>query len=145
MICRTVLEMRIDVAAVLRAHAFLRTEAPPEPWTPDADDETFVPLLGDIVTDATRLRRETRGALRVRAGLVLRGSQRGPHAVAGKAIGPSFAADEVPDVIEAVIDVYRRERQGGERFIDTARRLGTAPFRSATDAVRRSTAAARTA
>ena len=58
----------------------------------------------------------------------------------GKGIGPSFAADEVPDVLEALIDVYRRERRGGERFVDTARRLGVAPFRAATDAVRRSTA-----
>lgn len=61
--------------------------------------------------------------------------------VPGKVIGPSFAADEVPDVLEAVIDVYRRERQPGEHFVDTARRLGTAPFRAAADAVRRSTAA----
>jgi sulfite reductase (NADPH) hemoprotein beta-component len=61
-------------------------------------------------------------------------------ATPGKVIGPSFAADEVPDVLEAVIDTYRRERQRGERFIDTARRLGTPPFRAAADAVRRSTA-----
>jgi sulfite reductase (NADPH) hemoprotein beta-component len=59
----------------------------------------------------------------------------------GKVIGPSFAADEVPDVLEAVIDTYRRERHSGERFIDTARRLGPLPFRTAADAVRRSTAA----
>jgi len=63
-------------------------------------------------------------------------------AVPGKVIGPAFAADEVPDAIEAVIDTYRRERGAGERFIDTARRLGPRPFRAATDAVRRSTAAA---
>jgi sulfite reductase (NADPH) hemoprotein beta-component len=62
-------------------------------------------------------------------------------ATPGKVIGPSFAADEVPDVLEALVDVYRRERQGGERFVDTARRLGVAPFRTAADAVRRSTAA----
>jgi sulfite reductase (NADPH) hemoprotein beta-component len=61
-------------------------------------------------------------------------------ATPGKVIGPSFAADEVPDVIEAVIDTYRRERQPGELFIDTSRRLGTAPFRAAADAVRRATA-----
>jgi sulfite reductase (NADPH) hemoprotein beta-component len=60
--------------------------------------------------------------------------------LAGKVIGPSFAADEVPDVIEAVVATYLRERQAGERFIDTSRRLGTLPFRQATDAVRRSTA-----
>jgi len=60
----------------------------------------------------------------------------------GKVIGPSFAADEVPDVIDAVIQTYLRERGPGERFIDTSRRLGPAPFRKAADAVRRSTAAA---
>ena len=63
-------------------------------------------------------------------------------AVPGKVIGPSFAADEVADAIEAVIATYRRERAAGERFIDSVRRLGTAPFRSATDAVRLATAPA---
>jgi sulfite reductase (NADPH) hemoprotein beta-component len=60
--------------------------------------------------------------------------------VPGKVIGPSFAAEEVPDVIEALVDVYRRERQAGERFVDTVRRLGVAPLRAATDAVRGETA-----
>ena len=61
--------------------------------------------------------------------------------VAGKVIGPSFAADEVPDVVEAVIDAYRHERSGAaERFIDTVKRVGPDPFRSAANAVRRSTA-----
>ena len=70
------------------------------------------------------------------------GSTLSGKAMAGKAIGPSFAADEVPDVIEAVIGIYLRERGSGERFIDTAKRLGTLPFRHAADAVRRSTAVA---
>jgi sulfite reductase (NADPH) hemoprotein beta-component len=70
------------------------------------------------------------------------GSTRGGAAVAGKAIGPSFAADEVPDVLEALVEVYRRERGNGERFVDVARRLGNAPFRAAADAARRSTATA---
>jgi sulfite reductase (NADPH) hemoprotein beta-component len=69
------------------------------------------------------------------------GSTLSGPAVAGKVIGPSFAADEVPDVIEAVVNTYLRERQPGERFIHTARRLGPLPFRHAADAVRRSTAA----
>ncbi len=60
---------------------------------------------------------------------------------AGKVIGPSFAATEVADAVEAVVGTYLRERQAGERFIDTARRLGPLPFRHAADAVRRSTAA----
>ena len=41
--------MRIVVEHVLRAHAYLRTEAPPEPWQPDADDATFFRLLGEMI------------------------------------------------------------------------------------------------
>jgi sulfite reductase (NADPH) hemoprotein beta-component len=68
------------------------------------------------------------------------GSTLSGAAVAGKVIGPSFAADEVPDVLEAVVGTYLRQRQVNERFIDTARRLGHLPFRHAADAVRGTTA-----
>lgn len=61
---------------------------------------------------------------------------------AGKVIGPSFAADEVADVIEALIDTYRDQRAANEHFIDTVRRIGADPFKSAANAVRRSTAQA---
>lgn len=57
-------------------------------------------------------------------------------------IGPAFAADEVPDVIEAIVDTYLAERQIGERFVHAVRRLGVAPFRAAADEVRRATARA---
>ncbi len=70
------------------------------------------------------------------------GSTLSGESTPGKVIGPSFAAEEVPDVLEALIDAYRRERQQGERFTDTARRLGPLPFRTAANAVRRATAAA---
>ncbi len=70
------------------------------------------------------------------------GSTLSGAATPGKVIGPSFAADEVPDVIESVIGAYLRERRPGERFIDAARRLGPLPFRHAADAVRRATALA---
>ncbi|UUX97483.1 nitrite/sulfite reductase [Aquabacterium sp. J223] len=69
------------------------------------------------------------------------GSALSGKAVAGKVIGPSFAAEEVPDVIEALIDTYRHERHHGERFIDTVRRAGIAPFKQAADAQRHATAA----
>ena len=69
------------------------------------------------------------------------GSTLSGAAAPGKVIGPSFSADEVADAVEAVIDTYRRERAAAERFIDTVRRLGVAPFRAAADAVRRETAA----
>ncbi len=59
---------------------------------------------------------------------------------AGRVIGPSFAADEVPDVVEAVIDTYRAQRLAQERFIDTVRRIGIPPFKTAADAQRHLTA-----
>jgi sulfite reductase (NADPH) hemoprotein beta-component len=59
---------------------------------------------------------------------------------AGKVIGPSFAAEEVPDVIEALIDTYRTHRFAREHFVDTALRVGVPAFRAAADAVRRATA-----
>ena len=70
------------------------------------------------------------------------GSTLSGASVPGKVIGPSFAAEEVPDVIQALIDTYRTQRAANERFVDTARRIGIAPFRAATDAVRRETAVA---
>jgi sulfite reductase (NADPH) hemoprotein beta-component len=68
------------------------------------------------------------------------GTQLSGPAIPGKVIGPSFSADEVPDVVEALIQVYRAQRLPNERFVDTARRLGVAPWRAAADAVRRDTA-----
>ena len=68
------------------------------------------------------------------------GSTLSGASVAGKVIGPSFAADEVADVVEVLLDTYRRERRGSERFIDAVRRLGLDPFKRAANAARRSTA-----
>jgi sulfite reductase (NADPH) hemoprotein beta-component len=70
------------------------------------------------------------------------GSTQGGAAVPGKVIGPAFAADEVPDVIEAVIATYRSRRTPGEHFIDNVRRLGVEPYRAAANEVRRATAPA---
>ena len=55
---------------------------------------------------------------------------------AGKVIGPSFSAAEVPDVLEAVLTTYRDLRQPGEHFIDAVRRLGLDPFKEAGKAAR---------
>ncbi len=57
------------------------------------------------------------------------GGAQGNETSIGKIIGPSFAADQMPDVIERIIEVHLRERIGEERFIETVRRLGIAPFR----------------
>jgi sulfite reductase (NADPH) hemoprotein beta-component len=70
------------------------------------------------------------------------GSLHSGASVPGKVIGPSFAADEIADAVEAVIDTYREQRAPQERFIDTVRRIGVEPFKAPTQAVRRSTAQA---
>jgi sulfite reductase (NADPH) hemoprotein beta-component len=54
---------------------------------------------------------------------------RGRSAI-GKVIGPSFKADDMPDVISRLIDIYLDQREENERFIDTVGRLGIAPFKS---------------
>ena len=60
-------------------------------------------------------------------------------ATPGKIVGPSFTAAEVPEVIEAILDTYRRERQNGEPFIATLRRVGMEPFKAAANGARFST------
>ena len=68
------------------------------------------------------------------------GSTLSGTAVPGKVIGPSFAADEAADAVEAVIATYRREREAGERFLQTVRRIGLDAFKQATNEIRRTTA-----
>ncbi len=68
------------------------------------------------------------------------GSQLSGEAVAGKVVGPSFAAAEVPEVLEALLDTYRAHRTGGETFVRTLRRVGHDPFKAAANAARVSTA-----
>lgn len=46
-------------------------------------------------------------------------------------LGPGFSEDGVVDAVETVTSVYLAERQPGERFLDTWRRLGAAPFKAA--------------
>ena len=65
------------------------------------------------------------------------GSQLSGAPTPGKVIGPSFSAHEVPEVVEAVLEVYRQQRSGAETFIDTLRRLGLEPFKTAANDVRR--------
>jgi len=59
------------------------------------------------------------------------GGAQGIHddASLGHVIGPSFAAAEMPDVVEKLVATYLDQRTPEERFIDTVRRLGVAPFK----------------
>lgn len=55
----------------------------------------------------------------------------GLEAAIGGVIGPSFAAADVPAVIERVVENYRMCRRPHERFIDTLHRVGPESFRAA--------------
>ena len=57
------------------------------------------------------------------------GGAQGNQSSIGKIIGPSFSAHQMPTVIERLLHVYVRDRIEDERFIDTVRRLGVAPFK----------------
>ena len=68
------------------------------------------------------------------------GTRLSGEAVPGKVIGPSFAAAEVADVVEALLDTYREHRNERETFINTYKRVGAEPFKTAANAVRVATA-----
>ncbi len=57
------------------------------------------------------------------------GGAQGNNSAIGKIIGPSFSALQMPEVIDRLLQVYVRERFEEERFVDTAQRLGIAPFK----------------
>ncbi len=57
------------------------------------------------------------------------GGAEGNESSIGKIIGPSFTFNQVPEVINRLLQVYLRERMEAERFIDTVRRIGHAPFK----------------
>lgn len=48
-----------------------------------------------------------------------------------KIIGPGFSQEGVVDAVEKAIEKYRELRSPGERFLDTYRRVGPAPFKEA--------------
>jgi sulfite reductase (NADPH) hemoprotein beta-component len=49
----------------------------------------------------------------------------------GQMLGPALPADKVTEAVEQMVEVYLRERRDGERFLDTFRRTGVAPFKEA--------------
>jgi sulfite reductase (NADPH) hemoprotein beta-component len=52
-------------------------------------------------------------------------------AAVGQALGPALPYDRVADAVDTIVETYLRERQDGERFLDTFRRTGVAPFKEA--------------
>lgn len=62
---------------------------------------------------------------------LLLGGCEGDDTSLAKITGPGFDEDGVVDAVEKATDVYLREREDGERFLDTYRRVGMDPFKEA--------------
>lgn len=58
------------------------------------------------------------------------GSANFPAAI-GKILGPSFAQEAIPAVIETIVQVYVTNRESEEQFLDTLHRIGIEPFKDA--------------
>ncbi len=57
------------------------------------------------------------------------GGSAGNRTALGAIIGPAFAQDEIPGVIDKIVTVYRENRNPGETFINTYDRIGITPFK----------------
>ncbi|MBK8972765.1 MAG: nitrite/sulfite reductase [Hahellaceae bacterium] len=57
------------------------------------------------------------------------GGDSGLNASIGQILGPSFARDQMPDVIQTILDTYVEQRESEELFVDTFRRIGLKPFK----------------
>lgn len=52
------------------------------------------------------------------------------NAAIGERLGPGLDAEDVPETIERIVEVYLQNRKAGEPFIDAVRRLGLEPFKA---------------
>ena len=59
------------------------------------------------------------------------GGSANSSAAIGKILGPSFAREEIPEVIETIVQVYVANRASEEYFLDTLHRIGVQPFKDA--------------
>ncbi|MDI5920561.1 nitrite/sulfite reductase [Halomonas sp. LR5S13] len=57
------------------------------------------------------------------------GGSQGNGTSLGKILGPSFFREDVPEVIDKLLQVYVGSRQPDETFLDTYRRIGLKPFK----------------
>jgi len=62
---------------------------------------------------------------------LLLGGSGAEDASVGVIMGPGFGEHEIADAVERVVNVYIAERQTGERFLDTYRRIGMDKFKAA--------------
>ena len=59
------------------------------------------------------------------------GGSAAEDAAVGQALGPALPYDRVAGAVDTIVETYLRERHGAERFLDTVRRTGVAPFKEA--------------
>ncbi len=57
------------------------------------------------------------------------GGDASEDAAIGKVTGPGFSQEELIDGIENMVEFYLKTRKEGERFLDTYKRIGIAPFK----------------
>ncbi len=57
------------------------------------------------------------------------GGAQGKASALGKVIGPAFGAEQIPEVIERLVDTFVAYREGDEPFVDTVQRIGLEPFK----------------
>ena len=57
------------------------------------------------------------------------GGDSGSQTTLGRVLGPSFYAEEIPSIIDKIIQVYVEYRHPGERFIEVYRRIGIQYFK----------------
>ncbi len=62
---------------------------------------------------------------------LLLGGCEGADTSLGQITGPGFDENGIVDAVEKATQVYLARREGGERFLDTYRRIGMAPFKEA--------------
>jgi len=62
---------------------------------------------------------------------LLLGGSEGADTSLGQITGPGFNEDGIVDAVEKATEVYLAQKQEGERFLDTYRRIGMAPFKEA--------------
>lgn len=60
---------------------------------------------------------------------VMLGGDSGKNGQLGKVLGPSFKAEDVPDVIKKILDTFVDHRQQEESFVDAVHRLGVEAFK----------------
>ena len=60
---------------------------------------------------------------------ILLGGSGAEDASLGEILGPAFDSESIVDAVENIIGTFRQLRQPDERFLDTYRRIGAAPFK----------------